>query len=113
MAEATQWIFQQGGMVVLLILGFLFFFRYVVPAFQKIEEKHETTLRAQIAEHRERADAERSAFLGTIEKLASTHEAAVSRVVNSVDKLAERIERRADAADKRDSRWREDHKGEA
>ena len=102
MGEASQWLFQQGGMVVLLILGAIFFFRTVVPAFQKIEEKHEETLRGQITEHRLRADSERAAFLGTIEKLASTHEAAVNRVVSSVDRLAERIERRADAADKRD-----------
>lgn len=94
MTELTRWIFAQGGMVVILLLGIACFFRYVVPAFQKIEEKHEAALKEQIEEHRKRADAERAAFLGTIEKLAQAHEAAVNRMVSAVDRLAERLEQR-------------------
>jgi hypothetical protein len=106
MQQILEWVLQQGGMVVILLIGILFFFRFIIPAFQGLQEKHETLLQEQIKEHRQRMDLERGQFVETLRHvvethkatvaiIAAAHEAALQQVVKSVDMLAARVERRS------------------
>ena len=79
--ELIQWVVQQGPVVVIMLLFILGFFRYVVPAFQKIQDKHDENLKQQSAEHRERADKQLATFERALANVVETHERAIDKLI--------------------------------
>lgn len=77
-------LLEQGPVVLVIVLGILGFFKFVIPAFQRLQEQHTSLLHEQIEEHRARSDKKDIQFLDTIKEVAATHERVVQNILAKV-----------------------------
>ena len=82
----NQWIFAQGGMVVILVLVIIGFFRFVIPMYTRQQERNEEVLRTTIQDHKERADRQHVVFTETIKEVAASHERAIEKVIKAFER---------------------------
>ena len=90
--EVIGWVFQQSGVViVLLICGWMLWQKFL-PMLQVQQEKYETSLESQIKDARDQRtrDAERQSldFQTALDKITHAHEFANERIISKLNEIS-------------------------
>ena len=91
--EIIGWVFQQSGVViVLLICGWILWQKFL-PMLQAQQEKYEASLREQLdnarASRRQEAEQQNQNFQNALDKILQTHERSAGQLVEKIGDLAD------------------------